>query len=783
MTQPATAQHPRTAAPAGAATAGRGPALGMPAERGSGLLIAVLAFAGIVVAVMQTLLIPVIGQLPQLLHTSLSNATWAMTATLLSGAVATPIMGRLGDLYGKKRMTLVSIGTVVVGSLVAAVSSELLLVVAGRAIQGFAMGAIPLGIGLMRDSLPRERLGSALALMSSSIGVGGALGLPVAAYIAQHFSWHMLFYGAAALGAVSFVLVLFAVPESKVRAQGRFDIVGTIGLTVGLLAVLLPITKGGDWGWTSPRTLGLAAAGVAILVLWGVVELRLRDPLIDLRTTARRQVLLTNLAAITVGVSFYAMSLVFPQLLELPKATGYGLGQSLLVAGLTVAPMGIAMMLVSPLSARVSAAFGAKTSLILGMIVIGGGYGAAQGLMNAVWQVGLVSAIVGAGIGLAYSALPTLILGAVDPSESGAANGVNTLMRSIGTSVSSALLGTVLARNTVHFGGAEVPDMTGFRISFVIATGAIAIGVLLAAFLPSGRRAVRHAGRPAQPAASGDVAADVPVAAPVEAAAPSVPDAAVPSGGPAVRGRVLRPDGTPLPGATVTLIDATGRQLGVVASDADGGYAIAVPAPGGYVLVGSAQGHQPEAATVTVLDAPADADLVLGGIGGLAGTVVDEAGEPVAGAVAVATDQRGEVVASAETGADGAFALADLAPGGYTLTVSAAGRRPAARPVRVEGGDPALVEIELPAGPALRGTVRGRGGEALGDAHVSLVDQAGNVVATARTGPDGAYAFEGLAPEDYTVVASGYPPVAVPLDLSGAGRDDFDIALSHRRGE
>ncbi|MWA05009.1 MFS transporter [Actinomadura sp. LD22] len=751
----------------------------MPAERGSGLLIAVLAFAGIVVAVMQTLLIPVIGQLPQLLHTSLSNATWAMTATLLSGAVATPIMGRLGDLYGKKRMTLVSVATVVVGSLVAAVSSQLPLVVAGRAIQGFAMGAIPLGIGLMRDSLPKERLGSALALMSSSIGVGGALGLPLAAYIAQHFSWHMLFYFAAALGAVSFVLVTVAVPESKVRAKGRFDFAGTVGLTAGLLAVLLPITKGGDWGWTNPRTLGIGAVGVVILVLWGVVELRLRDPLVDLRTTARRQVLLTNLAAITIGVSFYAMSLVFPQLLELPTATGYGLGQSLLVAGLAVAPMGIAMMLVSPLSARISAAFGAKVSLILGMLVIGGGYAAAQGLMNAVWQVALVSALVGVGIGLAYSALPTLILGAVDPSESGAANGVNTLMRSIGTSVSSALLGTVLARNTVHFAGAEVPDMTGFRISLAIATGAIALGVLLAAFLPSARRAKRRARTP-DPAVSEPV---VENEAPAPAPSPAAAEPTVAGGGPAVRGRVLRPDGTPLPGATVTLIDASGRQLGVVATGADGGYAIAAPAPGGYVLVASAPGHQPEAATVTVLDGPAAADLVLGGIGGLAGTVRDEAGEPVAGAVAVATDQRGEVVGSGVTGPDGAFALADLAPGGYTLTVSAAGHRPAARPVRVEGGEPAAAEIVLPAAPALRGTVRGRTGEALGDAHVSLVDQAGNVVATTRTGPDGGYAFEGLAPEDYTVIASGYPPVAVPLDLSGAGRDDFDIALTHRRGE
>ncbi len=483
--------RPASAPPVSDSPAATPSGVGLPdpgRDDGGGRLIAVLAFTGIVVALMQTLLIPVIGQLPELLHTSLSNATWAMTATLLSGAVATPIMGRLGDLYGKRRLILVSVGAVVVGSLVAAVGSDLALVVIGRAIQGFAMGAIPLGISLMRDVLPRERLGSALALMSSSLGVGGALGLPLAAYVAQHYSWHTLFYGAAALGVVSFVLVLVAVPESDVRAEGRFDHAGTVGLSAGLLALLLPITKGGDWGWTSPLTLGLVVAGLAILVLWGVLELRVRDPLVDLRTTVRRQVLLTHLTAITVGVSFYAMSLVLPQLLELPTSTGYGLGQSLLVAGLAVAPMGVSMMLVSPLSARISAARGPKTSLILGLAVIGGAYVAAQGLMNAVWQVALITTMVGAGIGLAYSALPTLIMGAVEVSETGAANGLNTLMRSIGTSVSSAVLGTVLARNTVSFGGTDVPNMTGFRISFLIATGTVALGVLLAAFLPSARR-------------------------------------------------------------------------------------------------------------------------------------------------------------------------------------------------------------------------------------------------------------------------------------------------------
>ncbi|MFE0382888.1 MFS transporter [Streptomyces bungoensis] len=551
-----------------------------PSRRAGGAVVPVLAFAGIVVAVMQTLLVPVIKDLPQLLGTAPSNATWVLTSTLLSGAVATPIMGRLGDLYGKRRMLIVSLAVMVVGALVSALTSDLLTMIAGRTLQGFAMGAIPLGIGLMRDMLPRERLGSAMALMSSSIGVGGGLALPAAALVAQHTDWHVLFYGAAGLGVLSIALTLLTVPESPMRAKGSFDLLGALGLSAGLVLFLLPITKGSDWGWTSGTTLGLFAAAAVVLLLWGVLELRLAAPLVDLRTTARPAVLFTNLASIMVGVSFYVVSLVLPQLLQLPKATGYGLGQSMVSAGLLVAPLGLTMMLTAPVYARLSARYGPKVTLILGMLVIAIGYGAGLGLMSAPWQSLVIAVILGAGIGLAYSSLPALIVGAVPASETGAANGLNTLMRSIGTSVSSAVIGMVLA-NTAHtVGGVAVPTMHGFRVSFLIATAAVAVGLLFAVLLPRAPRPARH----------------------VQLRASSEEDAALERAEEALRGfrgRILGADGTPVARAKVTLIDRRGRQAGATVSAEDGSYTLAVPAQGAYVLATRAFGHGPLASSAT----------------------------------------------------------------------------------------------------------------------------------------------------------------------------------------
>ncbi|OIJ64585.1 MFS transporter [Streptomyces mangrovisoli] len=461
-------------------------------------VVAVLALSGIVVSLMQTLIIPIIPELPTYLNAPSSDTAWAVTATLLAGAVVTPVAGRLGDMFGKRRMLLFSIVLLVVGSTVCALSDSITPLIIGRALQGLSASTIPLGISIMRDELPVERLPGATALMSASLGVGGAMGLPAAAFIADHFEWHGLFWTAAALGLVALVAVFVLVPESAVRSGGRFDVVGAIGLAAGLVSLLLAVSKGADWGWGSGTTLGLFAAAVIVLVAWGVFELRTSDSLVDLRTTARRQVLFTNLASIALGFSMFAMSLVMPQLLELPTQTGYGLGRSMLSAGLIMAPQGLVMMAFAPLSAAVTKSRGPKVTLMIGALIVAVGYGLNIVLMSEVWQLMLCACIIGAGVGFAYGAMPALIMGAVDPSETAAANSLNTLMRSIGTSVASAVAGVILAQMTMNLGGQSLPSENGFKTVMAVGGGAALLALVLASFLPA--RRADAAAVPSEPA-------------------------------------------------------------------------------------------------------------------------------------------------------------------------------------------------------------------------------------------------------------------------------------------
>ncbi|MHC1563319.1 MFS transporter [Actinomycetospora sp. C-140] len=514
----------------------------------------VLALAGITVSLQQTLVVPLVPQFPRLLDAPAADTAWVVTATLLTAAVAVPIVGRLADMVGKRRMLLICLATLIAGSVVAALSTSLIPLVVGRALQGLATGVIPLGISLMRDELPPERLGSATALMSASLGVGGALGLPLAALIAQTADWHVLFWAAGGLGAVVFVGVIALVPESAQRAGGRFDLVGAVGLAVALVSLLLAVSKGGSWGWGSATTVTLFVVAAAVLALWAWWELRTRQPLVDLRVSRRRQVLLTNTASVVMGFSMFAMSLVYPQLLQLPTSTGYGLGQSILVAGLVLAPGGLCMMAMSPVSARISAASGPRTTLMLGATVVAVGYGVGAVFHGAVWQLVVSSIVIACGIGLGYGAMPSLIMAAVPVEQTAAANSLNNLMRALGTSFASAVAGVLLASLVTSAG---VPTESAFVIVMLLGAGAAVVAVAIVAGIPPQRRAASSppATRPATP----------PVIQP--------PSAAPTAGEPLLRGTVRHHD-APAPGAVLTVVGTDGQQLGRTRAGDDGAFVL-----------------------------------------------------------------------------------------------------------------------------------------------------------------------------------------------------------------
>lgn len=468
------------------------------------MLIGVLAAAGIVVSLAQTLVVPIIGSLPEIFGTSSANAAWIITVTLLAGAVATPVLGRLADMYGKKPMMLIAIIPFIVGSVVCAVAGSLPTMIAGRGLQGLASGMVPLGISLLHDVLPKDKAGSGIAFMSSSMGIGGALGLPLAAAVAQFASWRALFWVTAAVALITAVAIWKVIPSTSrgTHKSGRFDFVGAIGLAAGLVPLLLAVSKGSEWGWGSTLALGCFAFSAVVLVAWGWYELRQKDGLVDLRTTVQPVVLLTNLAAITVGFSMYALNLILPQVMQLPTSVGYGLGQSMLQMGLWMAPMGLGMMLVSSLGARITRTRVAKVTLSLAGLIIAVGYGAVALIVGTIvsadsgvpttWVLILLmlsSVIIGCGIGFAFGAQPALIMSAVPAHQKAAANGFNSLMRSFGTTASAAVIGVVLAAMTQQLGDAVIPSQAGFVVSLLIGCGSALVTAILAAVIPGNPKA------------------------------------------------------------------------------------------------------------------------------------------------------------------------------------------------------------------------------------------------------------------------------------------------------
>lgn len=498
MTTPSTPVTPP--APAPAAAAPRPPHTAADPSRGERAIAAhtspararlellVVGLGGLAVSMAQSLLVPVLQVLPAQLGASSADVEWLLTSTLLVAAVSVPVLGRLGDMFGKRRMLLISLACLVVGSLLTAVTSNLALLILGRGIQGVSIAAIPLGISLLSTLLPRERVGSAIAVISAMLGVGGALALPIGGVIGQHADFHWLFWLTAAVGAIALVATAVVVPESPVRTGGRIDLVGTLLLSAALVAILLPLAESSSWGWTSARTLGLLAAGAALVLVFGWSQTRITSPLVDLTALRRPPIVLTNLASVLFGFGLFASLIGTAGYLQAPASTGYGFGTSIVVSGLCMLPGGLSMLLLSDVTASIIRRIGGARTLALGGAILAVGWLLRIVLISELWLVVAGSTVVGIGAAVGYAAMPSLINEYTPPTEIAAANGLNALARSLGTSIASAVGGSLLAAQTVTVtagGGValELPSLGGYRLLFglcvvaSIAAAALAIAI------------------------------------------------------------------------------------------------------------------------------------------------------------------------------------------------------------------------------------------------------------------------------------------------------------------
>ena len=440
---------------------------------------AVLALCGTAVSLQQTLVVPLLPNFPSMLHTAPDNASWLVTATLVAGAVAIPTLSRLADMFGKKRMMLVAIAVMVTGSALGAVGSTLPPLIAARALQGVGIALIPIGIAIMRDELPPARLPLGVALMSATLAIGAGAGLPLVGLIAEHMDWHSLFWITGAVGATMCVAVVLVVPESPIRSPGSFDYAGAVLVSGAITGLMVAISKGAHWGWLSWPTLTLALAGLALLTVWVPVQLRASSPLVDVRVASRPAVLLVNIASVLTGFAMYANMLVTTQILQQPTATGYGLGLDIFHAGLWLAPNALVFGAMAPVAAWIIQRAGPQVTLLAGALGMAASYVVRVFVSHDLWQIELGSVMVAVGTSLTFAAMPSLIMRAVPATETASANGLNTVLRSVGTSTSSAAMAAVTTAIVMRVDDHLYPSFGAFAVVFWIAAAASGVAGLV----------------------------------------------------------------------------------------------------------------------------------------------------------------------------------------------------------------------------------------------------------------------------------------------------------------
>jgi EmrB/QacA subfamily drug resistance transporter len=449
--------------------------------------LAVLALGGLAYAMLSSLVVPALPTMQHELGTTETGIAWLLTGYLLAASVGTSILGRLGDMYGKERLLLWTLVILAAGTLLAAVSNSLPLLIAARVIQGISGGIFPLSFGIVRDEFPAAKVAGGIGLLSAILGVGGGVGIVLSGVIIERLDYHWLFWLPLVAVVVAAVATWRLVPESPVRTPGRVNWLAAALMTVGLSAVLLAISQTSEWGWVSTRTGLLTLAGVLFIVAWVRVEVRSGEPLIDMTMMRVRGVWTTNAAAFLLGAGLYASFVVFPQFAQLPTSTGFGFGSSIVVSGLYLLPATVGMTILGLRAGAISARFGSRNALLTGIV-----FATASFLLLAVahdhpYELLIAAALLGIGIGLAFAALGNLIVQAVSPHQTGVASGMNTVMRTLGGALGGQLSATFIAENMAD----GLPTVTGFTETFLMATAFLVLcfgaGLLVPKALGAGK--------------------------------------------------------------------------------------------------------------------------------------------------------------------------------------------------------------------------------------------------------------------------------------------------------
>jgi MFS family permease len=455
------------------------------------LILAVLSLAGVAYAMLSSSVVPALPTMQHALHTSETGITWLLTAYLLSASVGTAILGRLGDMYGKERLLLITLVILGFGTLLAAVSSSLGVIIVARFIQGAAGGIFPLAFGIVRDEFPREKVAGSIGLLSSILGVGAGVGIVSAGLIVEHLNYHWLFWFPLAATVLAAVATWRFIPESPVRVPGKINWPAAALMTLGISIVLLAISETTTWGWGSARALGLIAIGLVFTCIWIAVEIRSANPLVDMTMMRIRGVWTTNLAAFLLGAGMYASFIIFPQFAQLPKSTGFGFGASVVVSGLYLLPSTVGMTILGMYAGRISARFGSRAALLCGTAFTTASFALLSVDHSHPIEFLIAAGLLGVGIGLAFAALGNLIIQSVSSTQTGVATGMNTVMRTLGGALGGQLSATFIAAHTAH----GHPSVTGFTESFVMATGFLVVCFVAGLLVP------RTPSEPAQPSA------------------------------------------------------------------------------------------------------------------------------------------------------------------------------------------------------------------------------------------------------------------------------------------